>query len=1724
MELQAGSSSRLPGRSSADARFSAARPTIRPARERHPQPNFVFPPTTPPQTAGHGAPTTATDRRPHIIEVSRLHDSSWTLSQGPSSPYQPIQTFLLEDRNPKRPGIRRALSDSSIRDSASIARESDAGGFKIVITKPGDDRRPKTVEDIDAKNGPLLEILIPSWRLGTPRWSARGTPFIRGSSYAPTEVEFRSGHPSPRSPHFGSSIGRTGSIMIHPARASNAQRSLGRGSGVVDPKYALRSTYMSTHVKIEPAMFDVLTFKPACDDRSIVRYSALSGAVTAATPPRLVAEITSPSFLDYELLSDFFLTFRSFMEPLDLVKMLFARMRWALARDDEIGTVVRVRTFVALRHWILNYFVDDYVCEYEMRTSFCTLMNSLSDEMTNCPKARRVQLKILAELKKCWRRVCAQFWDGPEFNADLPPAAPITPGGIPGHRNPSLDPDFWKQFFHDGPPKLDTLYAPLTSNPPDMETSFARDVAQAGANESSYVITYRPGTRTPEVASEQKDVHQQETQWSPTTLSSVEAVSCSIPAKFAFARSRAARAPHPVDPGSIYTTPDPVATLPRTLTKKRPQQSSHKRNNSTSDSMRGHVQTLEQLIQTNNETILSLPYAGSLVRGNVLPPGQAFVEVVTPSSVSGTSRQTTILRLESEEVLEGQSPPAAMSGHGMRRLISSVRRALSTKGQEMSPTQGNFNIAPIGPRGVTANRLPGSAIVPLARPKAPTNSRPPVRIDLLGAEIVEDFKRVVREDAAEAAARSFHGSVPSTPTTVRSPASQLEFDTAHIDSLLGAASREDNKRGFSDGGVTSGSKSILIFDDTSRVPNEHPTMTGAIPVVNPSVEAFADLLLPGRAEATPPSTPPGRTIDTPRRSSYLLGQHVLRSARSADDLPPFVPDLDSLGGGSSMRSSEYPDRPSMHPRRRTSDFYRQSMSQPPLSSLRRHARHRSSRSNLRKYASFQSGIGRRSTVHSFDDYTDSQTDSMDVSQTAVPGPLRVLRRRPGGDLRAVNNVVELEHGELRRSRSIGSMTTGTFTSSMGTSLIQSTAMVRDSSAMVDVVNSDSSRGRGGIFSLGMMTEKPKARRRISLLSTFSSKPVMRPSFEAEAQKLANIPDDDDDGGVESALARLEGRYVEKKSLKLSMEPINIPLQFADKGKQLSPSQPIPEEDPAVKAEKKKHRRGHVVEEESLPLTPAGSDTQPLPTSLHSSLVLVGEEDVVPNREERVEVRSVRSNESNESFESIPLLERGLTDDGQRSKAEWTNRSILQDPDEGGATFLATDDDDDVQDRTSYDFVRRSEGIEQAKPKAGIPRAARQRGHARNSSKVSQGSFLNMEDTDDDELSSELSEIPFEGDSDSDFDAMAFPTLRPNAPLTKLRTADSRRAVKAEPSPPVEMAQTLARTPQVETIPELRSAQVYGTKPLPPTPEYTPTFGQQGSGSLPTKSSPDPTGVNAALRNATNVIEHEATALKYSAHLPFILAFESEVLAQQFTLIEKDALNEIDWKELIDMRWKNAEKNDARSWVHFLRDTDARGVEVVIARFNIVVKWAISEIVLTQDLEERARSIVKYIHIADHCRRYRNFATMSQIAVALTSGEVGRLLRTWKLVPARDLRTLRELEALISPTRNFYALRAEMEGGGLASAGMGCIPFVGIYTHDLIFNSQRPCEIASSPTTAPLVNFERCRVAAGIVKALLRLLEASTLYSFQPIEGITERCLWMSALSDEDIRKHSESLE
>lgn len=78
-------------------------------------------------------------------------------------------------------------------------------------------------------------------------------------------------------------------------------------------------------------------------------------------------------------------------------------------------------------------------------------------------------------------------------------------------------------------------------------------------------------------------------------------------------------------------------------------------------------------------------------------------------------------------------------------------------------------------------------------------------------------------------------------------------------------------------------------------------------------------------------------------------------------------------------------------------------------------------------------------------------------------------------------------------------------------------------------------------------------------------------------------------------------------------------------------------------------------------------------------------------------------------------------------------------------------------------------------------------------------------------------------------------------------------------------------------------------------------------------------------------------------------------------------------------------------------------------------------------------------------------------------------------------------------------------------------------HDLTYNSQKPVQINGNGG-GMLVNFERYRTTARIVKSLLRLIDASTKYRFEPVQGIIERCLWIASLPEDKIQARSKDLE
>ncbi|KAH8727815.1 hypothetical protein GQ44DRAFT_757738 [Phaeosphaeriaceae sp. PMI808] len=1561
------------------------RPTLHTRNQRsHTQPDpFVFPPQTPPDSANLDS-----------LSATRPTSNEWEQSlHGSRTPRSEPTPLPSPDHAPQEQQQLRPLahvrshSFSTIDEHTVASLTNDPGSFKVVIER-APFGRPKTA---DTSSFPLLQVPIPDYRLGTPRFSHRGTLDLRSSVYTrssvPDDVAISLLTPQRAGTHsFLSSRPRSDAYSPIPTSIAQLWIAL-----LCPPQLLLLLEY------------PIRQF--GCALLSLWRDTS-SHSITSCRPHYL------PSFLDYELLSDFFLTFRAFLSTRDLIAYLIARLRWAVDRQDDFGRIVRVRTFVALRHWILNYFADDFVPHYKLRVYFCELVNSLYRDLRNRADGGGGDIKIVGELKKCWRRTCAMYWeaaDGIEHNF---PDDDLLPGGQMGSQ-PSTE-----------------EFVPVVPTPTTPKRQVVRETKETmGANPSdqfaSQHMEWAQRTRhTPQnsISSPYVPSHNNETlpvPLSPASEQSIHVLSCSIPMRVLNKSEQAIDLPpypHPVPAGTTRLVASPQQV---TSVKKMNQRShAHKRSGSFSDALRDSRAPLSIPKHNSPETAASIVshMPGSLVRGGLFQPGSPYIEI------KSLRHARSHVQLEPEFVSAQDVEKSAYStSPGMKKIFGSVRRALSTRqatGSTPYLTNSTHHRQPQSSR--SSNSGPISTGSGGVQKRRTARGRPQVRIDLLASQVAGSFRDAVREQLETENMQRHSANPPDLGGF------EFEFDSRNT------PTSDDRERVYHEldprvhSNITNGSKSILIIDDTGAPPL--PTMSGALPVqsqkevnVSTSAKLHNQAILDNE-----------QTIDG---NIHQLGNSDLDNSQ------------DPLAANGQDRASRITVRRPMAKQRRSISEGREPGQ---MHSFRRRGSTKTSiarTGSLRRHASYNSVLSRRRGPDSVATFQTMSSNNdpffLDQPTSGVVAPGRQLRRRPGGDLRAADHVQDLEH--IQRPHSTGSISNLTHS-------VTNSVILR-SDRYVDPLVEPSQQAEH--VEVEAEAREP-SKKPISLVDTHSSQPNLRPSFEAEVAKLAALPDDtDDEGGVESALMKLEGRY-EKRSPGDSSprDTLDLALHNGTLGEYVTLGE-------AHDAHNTQHQ----------PLAssePDGDDLYQLSAE---------------NFKRRVPAVSSQGG-SEDSYSSIPLLDRGLSDITNTRHVE------IRDTMRSSAKPLPLQLSNNTNTLTtslnsSLEYVVETDSMKR------IPTGA-----TRPLSSLARESFL----LDEDEDLSDRDAIGARSDGTShgvrsffDDEPATVDDISQNLPTHPMRHP---------PTPPL-TAHRLDNVPPNPTVFERGL----------PTPVLTPPasrLNHQTFGS-PIRLAESP----------IELIEPQEKSTTQPTHMPFVLAYDSEVLAQQFTIVEKDALDEIDWKELVELRWKQSSPQ-IRDWVHYLRSEEARGVDVVIARFNLVVKWVVSECVLTEDIQERARCIVKYIHIATHARRLRNYATMYQIAIALISNDVSRLRRTWALIPAAELHVMKELEAIVQPLRNFYNLRLEME---TATVDDGCIPFIGIYTRDLIYNAQKPAFIdAPSVDGERLVNFERQHTAATIVKNLLRLLEASSKYTFKVEAHIISKCLWLAALTDDEISKRSRLCE
>jgi hypothetical protein len=1483
----------------------------------------VYAPLTPPQTATpesgwHKVPDD--DNRQSVWSTSQMSEPLAqryvhnTANSGTTKAFEAVNQQVHE----------RTLSFSSAENHERSDSEAQEGILRIVINRSAG-KQPRPLKKFTQ---PTLEVPIPHYRIGTPRFSSQGTPILRSSAYSRISES--------ASNNFRASTSSTPKILF-PVRHSSYSKDTrarplsdmpthaGQTLAETQARHTINSAAPSSGDKrparapAEAALFDDLIQMQ--DDPSVVRYAQRTGEIVAATPARIIAQISSASFMDYELVSDFFLTFRSYLSTHDVLDLLLARLRWAINRLEDDGRIIRIRTFAALRHWILNYFMDDFVVDRKLRDEFCNQINDMYRKVQQRNGGGTSDLKILQDLKRCWNGRCSLYWDSDEFVVDAHQQADIVPGGTLGSRNSSLT----------------SLHVPVEQ--------FAR-TGQETRQE------WRPATQSwfgvppqdPGYNSHrrQDSAIAAEGPVSIGSEKSLQPISCSIPTKVLRRSPRlpnGTKEPHPVPSTSRRqlspSAPTQASELPRQASTR-----THKRSGSFTDSFRdrnsGH--------SGNHDFIFVRPHAGSLIRGNVIPPGSPYIDVfVTGHKPQGQSALNFNRSGPTTSANEGLGIQMMPNG-GVKTIIGSIRRALSTRQTVNGP--GPTHVA--DPR---TKSIPDGKKSTLPLNVARSNdalrgkvvaapSRTNLRIDLLCAAISHSYQ-IVQDQMRHDEMATHQGAAEMSDLERSLPAAREGYQ---LESRRRLASQ-----------ATAQSGSIVIVDATGL---DVPSMSGALPVPPlPQYDTFSSIGLNSTTNAVTSQPTYLGLPSTPSASRRSSGVFARRRSNSLDT------GIRRFGQGTTDAGYRY-----SRPFSQTSATRRSNVGH-----VRKHQSTATATTAVRRSASYDNGMLRHEPGEGLGEMSTNSSHQKHNAEEESNLPAHTLRRRPGGDLRKVQNVHDLDSGSQHPSIQSASSNSD----SIGGSLVIMANRPKEANAV----------------------EHPKlAKRSVSLIHTHSSQ-HLRPSFEAAVSGFSAIPDDDD-GGLEATLLKLEGRY-EKQSpntnstssrphqeeftLHAGAPSYEVKRSKSDKVKEQGGHRPLPEADVPHPGSSV-----HMLTTRDPAVNRSGASTSSRRSSIYG-----------------LPTSSIDG--SDDSFDSVPVLERRMTDEAAtrhaipRSKPAIAFPKPLFDNSHGEGQTLSD------SSHPSMEVVDETVSMRDIPQGSMMPMTERS---------PTAHSFLLDADENLSDLSSELSV-----DIINYSDVVA---RNPSPLLAAPGTAVSGLEIPTHPlAHPPSPSFTLHRL----TTPQNVNLMMFQKPPL--TPDPSPIQNQKPFYRMINQTE--------SAKEAEDAANSAARVSASSGHIPWILAFDSELLAEQMTLVEKAALSEIDWSDLVNMRWDNS-ATIMLNWVDFLSAGDHKGIDLVITRSNIMVKWALSEIVLTQNIYERAQTIMKYIHLAAHARKLRNYATMLQITIALTSSDCSRLNQTWELVHPPERSLLKNMEALIQPLRNFHDLRVEMETADLTE---GCIPFVGM---------------------------------------------------------------------------------
>ncbi|EDK43987.1 cell division control protein 25 [Lodderomyces elongisporus NRRL YB-4239] len=138
-------------------------------------------------------------------------------------------------------------------------------------------------------------------------------------------------------------------------------------------------------------------------------------------------------------------------------------------------------------------------------------------------------------------------------------------------------------------------------------------------------------------------------------------------------------------------------------------------------------------------------------------------------------------------------------------------------------------------------------------------------------------------------------------------------------------------------------------------------------------------------------------------------------------------------------------------------------------------------------------------------------------------------------------------------------------------------------------------------------------------------------------------------------------------------------------------------------------------------------------------------------------------------------------------------------------------------------------------------------------------------------------------------------------------------------------------------------------------------------------------------------------------------------------------------------------------------------------------------------KKRIQTIRYFIQVAEKCRQYNNFSSMTAIISALYSSPIHRLHKTWSFASPESLAHLKNMNKLMNSTRNFNEYRDVLKFIGSEP----CVPFFGVYLSDLTFVYHGNPDFLLNRTR--MINFAKRAKTSEIVSGIDRFKNAG--YNF-----------------------------